>query len=65
MSGDGDHAALWQKTQAEPNSGLTANLAGLIKVLDSTGLEVYNVAIPMHSLGLVTGLPQIKCTANQ
>ncbi len=48
---------MWQKTQAGPNREPTSSLAGLIKVLDSRELEVYNVAIPMHSLGLASWLP--------
>lgn len=42
------------KPKMEPNPRRMAGLAEVTKTLDSKGLEVYNVAIPMYSLGLAS-----------
>ena len=57
VTGDGDHEVCWQDTPPGRNSRRAGNFAGSLKALDSMGLELYNVAIPVHSLGLAGCLP--------
>ena len=57
VTGDGDHEAGWQNRAAGRNARPAADFTGLVNAPDSMGLEVYNVAIPMHSPGLASCLP--------